>query len=706
MIQVQRTKPSQQWTQLCNVLTKSAKQKDLEAGSCIHQFMVTTGLDREGILRDHLIRLYACCGCLEEARLVFCMSQVRSVYTWNSIISAHAKLGNGRATLHLYACMLDEGVAPDNVTFLCILKACATLTEGMLMHTHVIFFGLNVNSALGSALVECYALFGRLDDAQYVFDRVNTPDVVLWGTIISAYAQHFDANALELFNTMHSTGAAPSHFILNCTLKVCASTSDAQILHDHIMRNEFDSDLILGSSLVDAYAKLGDLDVANCVFNKLAKHDVVSWGALIDGYARHDCGLAALELFCQMEESNIKADSAIFLSVLEACAQIRNVNLGRKLHEIILKNGFHVDILIMSSLVNLYAVCGYLDEAHGLFDTIGNPDVVSWGVLVAGYVQHGFYDIVMELVAKMLEENMEPDDVILLSVLKACGGLAALSLGWRIHDHILRKAFVRVLDVGNVLVNMYVECGSLKEARKIFDMLSIRDEETWGVMIAGYVQEGDSFAAFWLLEEMLSSNLKPDKVILLSVLKACTIIGAAGKGMLIHDQVIRNGFETEAFVSNMLVHMYASCKSFNEAQRILTVMPQRDVVSWSALITGLVSSGKSKQAEELLKDMLRQGLKPDDTAVTIILSAYAHTGAVEEGLRFYKRMRQAHPTLEHVNCLLDLFSRSGRLSDATELSQAMPFSTSAIAETALLTGSKSFGDVELGRCYFDHVTTR
>ncbi|MCO5612265.1 hypothetical protein L7F22_066530 [Adiantum nelumboides] len=698
-----RRKPVQQWSQVCDVLMKSAKQMDLQAGRCTHHFSVAVGLDGKGHVGDHLIRFYACCGLLQEAYLVFCMSQVRSVYTWNSIISAHAKLGNSRAALHLYARMWNDGVAPDNVTYLCILKACATVNEGMLMHTHISFHGLVVNSALGSTLVDFYASFGHLDDAQYVFDSVHTPDIVLWGTIIYAYTQHFDANALALFSALCVTGSTPSYFILNCTLKVCASLSDAQILHDYIIRNEYESDLVIGTSLVDAYSKLGDLNVAYSVFNKLAKQDVVSWGALIDGYATHDCGIMALRFFCQMQQSNVKPDSAIFLSVLKGCAQVMDVNLGRKLHDIILKMGFHMDNAIVSNLVNLYAVCGYLDEADRLFHTLPKPDVVSWGALVAGYVQHGFYDIVLEVVAEMLDENIEPDEVILLSMLKACGGLAALRLGWRIHDHILRRAAVRVLEVGNVLANMYVECGSLQEARKIFDMISTPDEVTWGVMIAGYVHKGDSFSAFQLLDEMLNSKLKPDKVILLLVLKACTTLGAAGKGMLIHDQVIRRGFEAEALISNTLVHMYASCKNYDEAHKVFMVMPQRDVVSWSALITGLVATGECKQAEKLLKDMQCQGLKPDDTVFTIILSAYAHTGSVEECLQFYKRMRQTHPTLEHINCLLDLLSRSGQLDEATELSQAMPFSMSTIAETALLTGRKNFGDVELGQSYFDYV---
>ncbi|KAH7422174.1 hypothetical protein KP509_13G094600 [Ceratopteris richardii] len=514
------------------------------------------------------------------------------------------------------------------------------------------------------------------------------------------YSQNHNSDALKLFNAMLASGITPSHFILNCTFKACTSIQDTQLLHDYVIRNEFETDYIIGSSLVDMYVKLGDLNAAHRVFDKLVKHDIVSWGALIDGYARHNHGSTALALYCRMLEGNIKPDKAIFLSILEGCAQIQDIGKGRELHHVIIRNGFHNDITITSALVKLYAMCGSLEEAHKQFDTALEWDVVSLGALIAGYIQHGLYDAVIELVMEMQEENMEPDEAILLSLLKAYGGLGDIKMGWTIHDYFLKREIVRDRDLGNVLIDMYVGCGRLKEARRVFDILSARNEVSWGAMIAGYVQEGDSFTAFQLLHEMLNCQLKPDGIIYLSILKACIIMGAVMKGMLIHDQLIRDGFDADAVLSNMLLHMYASCKSLDEAQKVFKLMQRKDVVSWSALITGLASSGLCRQAEDTLMDMLYHGLQPDDTVFTIVLSSYVHNGSLMDGLLFYRRTRQGHPTLAHVNCLLDLFGRTGRLAEARELSRAMPFSVDMITHTTLLTNSKKFGDVHLGRHCF------
>lgn len=621
-------------------------------------------------------------------------------------MSAHLKLGSSVVALHLYVRMIHEGIIPDKVTFLCITKACTNLgalDEGRLVHAHIFHHGLYVDEALGSALVTFYASFRCLCDAWRVFYDVPTKDVVLWGAIISAHTQHSDTAALELFDAMLIRGLTPSHFIVNCLLKVCASLQDIRHLHDQVIQNGFESDLIIGSSLVDSYAKFGDLDVAYNVFRVLPKHDVVLWGALIDGYTRHGHATTALDLFCQMQQENIKPDLAIFLSILEGCAQIVDLKQGRVIHDRIIKSGLHLDAAIESSLVNIYAVCGSLHEGRKVFATILDRDVVSWGALIAGYIQHGYFQTVMELFDEMQQENVEPDGVILLSLLRACSGLGALRKGWHIHDHIVRRDFECCDDVGNVLVNMYVGCGSLKEARRVFDMLPKRNVVTWSTMITGYVNEGDSFSAFELLDRMPIDHLKPDVVIFLSALKACTIAGAASKGMLVHDEVIRSGLDTEAIVSNILVHMYATFKSSDEARRVLEKMPEKDVVSLSALITGLASIGKCKEAEEVLVDMQHQGLKPDDTTFTIILSAYTHNGLLEEGLQFYRKMRHMQLTLAHFNCLIDLFSRTGWLNEAKELSQAMPFLPDTIGRTALLTSSKTFGDMERGRHCFDQV---
>eukprot|EP00250_Pteridium_aquilinum_P012323 c20658_g1_i2 orf=2-2245(-) len=704
---MQEKKPVQ-WSRLCNMLKNFAKKKDLSAGRRLHLFLIRNRLDTEGFLGDHLIRFYTMCGSLQDASQVFFKIQVRSVYSWNSIISAHLKLGSSAVALHLYVRMLHEGVVPDKVTFLCIVKACTTLAaldEGRLAHALIFQHDLSVDAVLGSAIVAFYASFGCLRDAQRVFDDVSTQDVVLWGTIISAYTQYSDTAALELFDTMLTRGLTPSHFILNCILKVCASARDIRLLHEHIIKNGFESDFIIGSSLVHAYSKVGDLHVAYSVFRKLGKRDIILWGALIDGYARHGDGITALELFCEMQQDNIKPDLAIFLSILEACVTIGDIKQSRVLHDRIIKSGFDVDVTIGSSLVNTYAVWGSLHEGLKVFDTILDRDVVSWGALISGYVRHGYYQSVIESVTEMQEENIEPDGVILLSLLRGCGGLRAIRQGWHIHDHMVRQDFLCNVDAGNVLVSMYVECGSLDEARRVFDTLPTRNEVTWGAMITGYVQEGDCFAAFELLDAMPIDHLKPDGVIFLSALKACSIAGAARKGMVVHDQVIQSGLDSEAIVLNMLVHMYACCECSDEVHKVFVNMPKKDVVSWSALITGLASNGKSTQAKELLEDMQSQGLKPDDTTFTIVLSAYIHCGLVEEGLQLYQCMRHMQPTLAHFNCFMDLFSRTGRLNEAKELSQAMPFLPDTIGRTALLTSSKTFGSMELGRHCFDQAVS-
>eukprot|EP00250_Pteridium_aquilinum_P006211 c16177_g2_i1 orf=115-987(+) len=210
-----------------DLLLGSVQKKDLAAARQVQYFMVRMGLDSVASLGNHLIRVFAACGSLLEARQTFFMISKPSVHTWSAIISAHAELGKANEALKLYAKMQEAGIAPDKVVFLCTLRACSIADDsdyGKLIHHQIFEHGLDSDVAIGSALIVAYTNCEYLEDARRVFDKVSNADEVIWGAMIAGYAASDQGlAALNLFGKMQQEGIKIGEVIYSCTLKACGS---------------------------------------------------------------------------------------------------------------------------------------------------------------------------------------------------------------------------------------------------------------------------------------------------------------------------------------------------------------------------------------------------------------------------------------------------------------------------------------------------
>lgn len=197
-----------------HLLHKCVRQKDLIATRRVHSLMISNGLDSTAVLCDHLIRLFVSCGSLVEANQVFGKVSRPTVYTWNAIILAHAKLGETKRALEMYHTMLEMGIRADKVTFLCVLKACGdtgSIDQGRLVHGQITSSGLESDINIGNTLVDMYAKCRSVGEAQKVFDELSAHDVVSWSVMIAAYAlQSEGISALELYEKMQQVGIEPS----------------------------------------------------------------------------------------------------------------------------------------------------------------------------------------------------------------------------------------------------------------------------------------------------------------------------------------------------------------------------------------------------------------------------------------------------------------------------------------------------------------
>ena len=372
------------------------------------------------------------------------------------------------------------------------------------------------------------------------------------------------------------------------------------------------------------------LDYASCLFGEWKAHevlkghlvqDVVSWSALIAGYAEHGHSEEALNCFESMQMDDDVFPNAITLVFsLKACSTLGAIVKGQEIHAHIEKRGFiGGDLIVGNTIVDMYATCGCLPEAHQIFDRLQDRDIISWGAIMAGYMEHGQCQRVINLYSRMQDEDFrhEVDRVILMNLLGACSGIGDIRLGRKIHDQVMLCNDVLLfddVDVGNAFVNMYVKCGSLKDAQRMFDHIPTRNLVAWGAMIAGYVTHGDTFKAFQCFKQMQEEGVITDAHTLVYALQAsANLVGKedfdvksnseqkndSEIGKALHAYARRKGFtSTNIFVVNTIIGMYGKCGAPGKAQKAFEELPERNVVSWTSIIGSYSREGLVHQAME------------------------------------------------------------------------------------------------------------
>ncbi|KAJ7292417.1 hypothetical protein O6H91_13G058400 [Diphasiastrum complanatum] len=690
-----------------------ARRKALAEGKRVHALIVQSGIASDIFLGNILVDLYVKCGSVLDAWKVFNAMPEHNVCSWTTIISAYVDHGQYEQAINLFQQMLQTGVAPDKVAFVVVLKACAriaALEEGKQLHSQIIKSGFESDVIVGSVLVDMYAKCSCIEHARQVFNNMHERDVMSWTTMIAGYAQQGLGNeALTLYEQMKQEGVQPVDVTYVLLLKACASIAaleQGKQFHSHIKESGFQSNLIVGNALVDMYAKCGSIEHACQVFNNMHERDVVTWNAMITGYAQQGLGKEALTLFERMKQEGLQPDAVTYVVLLKACASISFLEQGKQLHYQIIRSGFESFLIVGNTLVEMYVRCGKIEDARQVFTNMHERNLVSWTLMIAGYTQQGLGKEALALYEQMKEEGVQPDDVMYVVLLKACASIAALEQGKQLHSLIIRGGFQLHVIIGNTLVDMYAKCWSIKDARQVFNGMHERNVVSWTAMLAGYVQQGLGQEALALYEQMKQEGVQADIATYVVLLKACASISALEQGKQFHSHIIESGFESDLIVGNTLVDMYAKCGSIECAREVFNNMHERDVVSWNAIISGYAQEGLGKEALTLLEGMQREGKKPNEVTYASVLSACSHSGLVEEGCHLFHSMCNDHavtPTVDHYACMVDLLGRAGCLADAEDFINKMPIQPDAVVWKTLLGAARNRGHVEIGRHAFDQV---
>uniref|UniRef100_A0A5K1FWK0 DYW domain-containing protein n=2 Tax=Nymphaea colorata TaxID=210225 RepID=A0A5K1FWK0_9MAGN len=704
----------------------------------MHGLAVKSGVNPHPVVGSALVDGYAKIGWVDDAILAFVEIDEKDVVSWNAALGTFVQADLWEGAWEAFHEMLKAGIAPDHFTCATLLKACAALRclwKGRQVHAMVITSGHASDVFVANSLIDMYGKFGDLDDSMLVFETMSTKDQVSWNTLISTYSNlgHPD-EALQLFFRMQQAGFRTDRFNLGSILTACISLSDARIgraLHCFLMRRLLDSDVVLGSALIDLYAKSGRVNDARIVFNKLELKNLVSWNSMIAGFVQDGRVKEALDLYHEMILQDMEPDQHTYTVLLTLCGDEGHEHQGKQIHAHILRTIAKINLVLESALVDFYVKCGRLDDARKMFDRMDERNAYSWNALITGYEQQDQPDESLNLMHQMQQAGIKPDRFSLASILSASSSLLDLDRGKQIHGYVVRNNHMEEGTICCNLIDMHSKCGNLdcaykvysstaqkdvflqnvmlsafigydriEAARNLFDQMEEKTTVSWNTMITGYNRHGCEDETFKLYKRMREENSGLDGSTLVIMLDACANTAVLRQGKQLHACIIKSGNDQMIMINSAGVNMYAKCGDIESACKMFIMMPEKNIITWNTMIAGYAKHGCSKHVMHLFNQMQQEGVKPNDITFLSVMTACSHTGLIEDGLRIFISMLEDFeliPRIEHYNCMVDLLARAGYLDHAYDIIKAMPIKADVFSWGALLGACRLHNNIALGK---------
>ncbi|XP_071901875.1 pentatricopeptide repeat-containing protein At2g03880, mitochondrial-like [Coffea arabica] len=401
------------------VLTACAAVSDVRFGVQVHCCIVREGFEANVFVQSALIDMYAKCGDLHSARKALESMEADHAVSWNSLILGYVKNGYEEEALSLFKVMHERDIGVDDFTYPSVLNCLTSKKDvkiGQSVHCRVIKTGFQGYNLIGNALVDMYAKQGDLSYAFNVFNTILDRDVISWTSAVTGCAHNGShEEALKLFCKMRNSGVEPDQVITSSILSSCAELAlleFGQQVHANFMKSGLQSSLSVDNSLVTMYANCGCLEEANRVFKAMANRNVITWTALIVGYAQNGKGKESLGLYDQMILSGIKPDFITFIGLLFACSHAGLVDEGcRYFGSMINVHGIRPGPDQYACMVDLLGRAGKLLEAEKLLDEMAvEPDATVWKVFLAACRKHGNIDLAKKAASVLFK--LTPQDAV------------------------------------------------------------------------------------------------------------------------------------------------------------------------------------------------------------------------------------------------------------------------------------------------------
>lgn len=530
-----------------------------------------------------------------------------------------------------------------------------------------------------------YAQSGLVFDAQKVFDTgpfEHTSNLLLWNSVLRANVSHgYYEKALQIYAQMQKQGVFADAFTLPLVIRACAFLRSSYLgknIHNHVLRTGFQHNVHVANELLGLYTKLGQIEAARHVFEKMPERNYVSWNSMISGYSfSYDCD-GAFEMFRRMELEGLEPNNVTWTSLLSSharcgrneeafelfdamrmkgirfsaevlavafsvCADLMALNKGRVIHGYVVKCGFESYLFVKNALICMYGKNAGVDDAKNVILEMENRNIVSWNGLIASYAEAGLCD----------------EAFTVLSQLESAGNDSAVK--------------------PNVI--------------------------SWSAVIGAFASQGREEESLDMFRKMQLANVIANSVTISSVLSACAELVALNRGREIHTHIVRASMSNNILVANGLVNMYSKCGCLKEGYLVFEKIKGKDMISWNSMITGYGMNGNGDKALTTFHDMIEAGFQPDGVTFIAVLSACSHSGLVPKGKKIFDVMIhdfRIEPQMEHYACMVDLFSRAGFLQDAIDMIKCMPMEPNACIWGAILNSCQMHKNTDIAEQIASH----
>ncbi|KAI9073307.1 hypothetical protein K1719_044742 [Acacia pycnantha] len=491
-----------------------------------------------------------------------------------------------------------------------MIKQSKTIKSLKCVHACMFRFHLFFNRFFSTNLIAHYLSLGSISLASTLFSlasRSSSPDVFLWNVMIRGFLDNsFYHRSLELYTQMRRQfSLQPDNFTFPFVLKACYCLQDYRFgisVHADLVQLGYDSDVTVGNSLLSFYAKCGHHDIARHVFDNLLDRNVVSWSSMIGAYAQNGCYDQGKLLFSQMLDDGIVPNRASILNTMACVDTEKEADL---VWRVVMDNGLDLERLIQNAAMRMYVRCGRMDVARAFFDGIIDKDLVSWTSMIESYAQADMPLEALGLFREMILLKIHPDFVTLLAVVCACSHLASFQQARFVHGFIIRNFFQNQVSLETSVVALYVKCGNLAYARKVFDQMQEKNAISWSTMISGYGIYGHAREALDLFDQMKALR-QPDHITFVSVLSACSHGGLIQEGWELFNSMsrdfgIRPCSEHYACIVDLLGRAGRLCEAHDFIQK-MPIKPGAAV--WGALLGACRIHSNVEMAELAAKYIL------------------------------------------------------------------------------------------------------
>ncbi|KAH7281185.1 hypothetical protein KP509_36G034200 [Ceratopteris richardii] len=628
-----------------------------------------------------VMNLYGKCGAMGEAFNAFFVVEYQDVTSWNAILNANIEYGDVPMGLHLFTQMLQEGIIPNQLTFITLFQACAllpgseklfleenhftkadALSLGEALHYDAACWRYTDNLFICNSILNMYVNCMALAKAVDFFCALPQMNAASWTTMIAGYVEQQEGVfAIRLYRQMlEEASDCCDELAFAIALQACICLAEkssnpigsgppnmeailevGQSLYADAYRRGFSSSATLLGAVACMYSKCGMISKAESMFSYLMLSPNAPWSKVLLIYIEHGKAKEALLWYLQMHVEGKHADRIALTHAVQACeilaekydtlslCTLQNrmiaLEIGQALHTDAFKAGFMLDVFVSSSIISLYGKCGSIIEAEVAFQEFLQKDIVSWNAMLSAYVQQHLGERVVSFYHMMVRKDVGADEVTFLSALQGVSMIGCLDSCKQVHFAIVCTGSDQVMSIVSSLVHAYGSCASMFDAEDLFSKVVKPDVALWNTCSAGHFKDGNSVLTMSLFEELRQMHMRPSEVSFLLAISACSHMGLLMQGLEIFVSM-RKDYHCDPGIKHYgsLFDLVGRSGDFKRLQDLLSRIPNNNLTIWSCLLAACFTHSNPELALETFNRAMISYHK-DATPYVLFSNVCAHT---------------------------------------------------------------------------------